>query len=294
MAEPVRIAILGPTASGKSALAVALARRTGGAVVNGDPFQAYRELPVGTGQPREPERGGVPHLGYGLLPLSAKVNPASFGALVRGWLQVPNPVLVTGSGLYLRGIWDQLSDLPEVPEALSARVRRWSELLGGPALHRFLAAVDPVRAAALHPNDRSRIQRALALHLATGRRASQLLDGTRSGLPEGWRALLVLPSRERQRLRVAARVRQMLAQGWAAEVDRLRAAGLEPELRRLRPLGYEILLDGRGGAARIVQETQAYAKRQGTFFRNQWPALPSWDPDLEPLEAAVQRLGIGP
>jgi tRNA dimethylallyltransferase len=293
MPELPRFAILGPTASGKSALAVAVARAIGGAVVNGDPFQAYQGLAVGTGQPREEERGGVPHLGYGLLPLSAKVNPGGFGQLVRAWLQVPRPVLVTGSGLYLRGIWDQLTDLPQVPEALAARVRRWSELLGGPPLHRFLAAVDPVRAASLHPNDRSRIQRALALHLATGRRASQLLDGTRRGVPPGWRALLVLPSRDSQRARVAARVGQMLALGWAAEVDRLRQAGLEPELRRLRPLGYELLLDApRGARAGIVQETQAYAKRQATFFRNQWPELPTWDPDGEPREAAFQRLGL--
>jgi tRNA dimethylallyltransferase len=293
MPDPCGIAILGPTASGKSALAVAVAQSLGGAVVNGDPFQAYLELPVGTGQPREEERGGVPHLGYGVLPLSARVNPAGFGAQVRTWLQVAHPVLVTGSGLYLRGIWDQLTDLPEVPEALTARVRRWSDLLGGPALHRFLAAVDPQRAAALHRNDRSRIQRALALHLATGRRASELLAGIPHGVPEGWRALLVLPSRERQRARVAARVRQMLAQGWPGEADRLRAAGLEAELRRLRPLGYEALLDApRGAAARIIQETQAYAKRQGTFFRNQWPAVPTWDPDAEPLRAAFDRLGI--
>jgi tRNA dimethylallyltransferase len=138
------------------------------------------------------------------------------------------------------------------------------------------------------------VQRALALHLATGRRASQLLDGTRQGLPEGWRALLVLPVRERQRSRVAARVRQMLTQGWPEEVDRLRAAGLEGELRRLRPLGYEALLDApRGAAARIIQETQAYAKRQSTFFRNQWPGIATWDPDAEPLQAAFDRLGLG-
>jgi tRNA dimethylallyltransferase len=293
MPEPWKIAILGPTASGKSALAVAVAQRIGGTVVNGDPFQAYRELPVGTGQPRAGEWGGVPHLGYGLLPLSAKVNPAGFGEQARVWLREPNPVLVTGSGLYLRGIWDQLSDLPEVPEALTARVRRWAELLGGPALHRFLAAVDPVRAAALHRNDRSRIQRALALHLATGRRPSQLLDGTRCGVPEGWRALLVLPSRERQRERVAARVRQMLAQGWPGEVAWLREAGFEPELRRLRPLGYQLLLDSpRAAPAGIIQETQAYAKRQATFFRNQWPEVPTWDPDAEPRQAAFDRLGV--
>jgi tRNA dimethylallyltransferase len=292
MLEP-SIAILGPTASGKSALAVAVAQRIGGIVVNGDPFQAYRGLTVGTGQPRPEEMGPVPHQGYGLLPLDARLNPAGFGAQVRTWLRVPRPVLVTGSGLYLRGIWDQLSDLPEVPETLSARVRRWSELLGAPALHRYLAAVDPQRAAALHCNDRARVQRALALHLATGRRASQLLDGTVQGVPEGWRALLVLPSRERQRSRVAARVRQMLAQGWLGEVERLREAGFEAELRRLRPLGYQALLDGpRGAAARIIQETQAYAKRQSTFFRNQWPLAPTWDPDAEPLTAALERLGI--
>ena len=294
MPETPKFAILGPTASGTSTLAVAVAQAIGGAVVNGDPFQAYRDLPVGTGQPREEELGGVPHLGYGLLPLSAKVNPDGFGQLARTWLEAPRPVLVTGSGLYLRGIWNQLTDLPQVSEALAAKVRRWSDLLGGPALHRFLAAVDPVRAAALHPNDRPRVQRALALHLATGLRPSQLLAGTRRGVPPGWRALLVLPSRDRQRARVAARVGQMLAQGWAGEVDRLRQAGLEPELRRLRPLGYELLLDSPPGArAGIIQETQAYAKRQATFFRNQWPEVPAWDPDAEPRETALQRLGLG-
>jgi tRNA dimethylallyltransferase len=288
-----RIAVLGPTASGKSALAVAIARRLGATVVNGDPFQAYRDLPVGTGQPSEAEQEGIPHQGYGVLPLSLQVNPASFGERARTWLApCEHAVLVTGSGLYLRGIWDQLTDLPEVPEAISAKLRIWVDILGAKALHRYLKAVDPARAAALHPNDRSRVQRALALHLATGRRASQLLQGTRAGVPEGWRALLVLPERERQRVRVAARVRQMLAQGWALEAERLRAAGFEAELRRLRPLGYEILLDRRGGTSRIIQETQAYAKRQSTFFRNQWPELPTWDPDTEPVEAAFERLGL--
>jgi len=287
------IAILGPTASGKSALAVAVALRLGGTVVNGDPFQAYRDLPIGTGQPSAAEQGEVAHLGYGGLPLAAVLSPASFGAQARSWCQAPGPVLVTGSGLYLRGIWDQLSDLPPVAEALTARVRGWSERLGPAALHRYLAAVDPARAAHLHRNDRARIQRALALHLATGGRPSELLDGVGQGVPPGWRCLLVLPGRERQRERVAARVRQMLAQGWPDEVARLRAAGLEPDLRRLRPLGYLALLDQpRGARDRIIQETQAYAKRQGTFFRNQWPGLPVWDPDLEPLAAAFERLGL--
>jgi tRNA dimethylallyltransferase len=288
----LKYAILGPTASGKSALAVELARRLGGAVVNGDPFQAYAGLSIGTGQPRESECAGVPHLGYGLLPLGTQLNPADFGERVRQWLEAgPVPVLVTGSGLYLRGIWGQLTSLPDVPPPLTARVRRWAERMGGPMLHRFLRAVDPVRAAQLHPNDHSRIQRALALHLATGGRPSQLLEGVGKGVPEGWRALLVLPTREHQRQRVARRVKEMVRQGWQQEVMGLVEAGQEDLLRQLRPLGYDTWMDHpRSAQSRIVLDTQAYAKRQSTWFRNQWPEIPAWDPDAEPLERAMEQL----
>ncbi|HEU4951963.1 MAG TPA: tRNA (adenosine(37)-N6)-dimethylallyltransferase MiaA [Holophagaceae bacterium] len=289
-------ALLGPTASGKSALAVALARRLGGTVVNGDPFQAIQGLAIGTGQPTELERGGVPHLGYGALPLSARPNPAAFGAQVRGWLaQAPNPVLVTGSGLYLRGIWDQLSDLPPVPARLVAKVRDLAQRLGTPVLHRYLAAVDPARAAELHPNDSARVPRALALHLATGQRPSALLQGPPPGLPEGWRALVVAPAREARRLRVERRVFAQLEDGWPQEVARLLGQGHEADLRALRPLGYAALmdeLDPAAARARIIQETQAYAKRQATWFRHQLPEAPTWDPDQEPVEAAFQRLGL--
>ena len=289
-------AILGPTASGKSSLAVEVARCIQGTVVNGDPFQAFAGLAIGTGQPLEAEQGGVPHLGYGVLPLSAGVNPAGFGAHVRQMLSITaHPVLVTGSGLYLRGIWDQLTELPEVPKALMERVRAWEGLLGPRALHRFLAAVDPLRAAQLHPNDRSRIQRALALHMVTGMRPSGMLEGIPRCVPEGWKALLVLPSREKMRERVAKRVSAMIEGGWEEEVQRAVAAGHGGDLRRLRPLGYELWMDGgnpRAIRARIVQLTQAYAKRQITFFRNQWPELPVWDPDVEGLDVALERLEI--
>jgi tRNA dimethylallyltransferase len=265
-------------------------------VVNGDPFQAYRDLPVGTGQPSPAEFAGAPHLrATACCRWTPRLNPAGFGALVRGWLQDRRPVLVTGSGLYLRGIWDQLSDLPEVPEALTARVRRWADRLGAPVLHRFLAAVDPHRAAALHPNDRSRVQRALALHLATGCPPSRLLEGIAHGVPEGWRALLVLPSRERGRARVAVRVRQMLAQGWPEEVARLRGRAWSPSCAACarwatKPCWIRPGVPG----PRIIQETQAYAKRQGTFFRNQWPGIPVWDPDQESMAEAFLRLGLEP
>lgn len=290
------IAILGPTASGKSTLAVAVARRTGGTVVNGDPYQALADLPIGTGQPGEAERGGVPHLGYGVLPFSARPNPAEFGVQVRTWLATcREPVLVTGSGLYLRGIWNQLSELPPVPAALVARVRGWAATLGVPALHRFLRAVDPLRAEELHPNDSARVQRALALHLATGRRPSALLTGVVPGIPAGWRVLVVSPGRDAQRKRVAARVAAQVAAGWPAEVARLVGEGHQGDLEALRPLGYAAwMAGGKAGdiQAAVVQETQAYAKRQATWFRNQLPEAPIWDPDGEPVEAAFDRLGL--
>ncbi len=290
------IAILGPTASGKSALAVAVAARIQGTVVNGDPFQALQGLPIGTGQPDEVERSGVPHVGYGVLPLSARPNPKEFGLLVREWLAAAvRPVLVTGSGLYLRGIWDQLSELPDVPPATVAKVRAWGESLGMPALHRYLSAVDPARAEELHPNDSARVQRALALHLATGRRPSDLFAGVAAGLPEGWRALVVQPTRESQRARVARRIRGQVEAGWPREVADLVATGHGPDLEALRPLGYREWVDGGAPArieAEIVTATQQYAKRQATFFRNQWPEVPAWDPDAEPLDAAFQRLEL--
>jgi len=290
------IAILGPTASGKSAVAIAVARRIGGTVVNGDPYQAIQGLAIGTGQPGGDEQDGVPHLGYGVLPLSTRPNPMAFGALVRAWLSAcREPVLVTGSGLYLRGIWEQLSDLPEVAPALVDRVRHWGTRLGTPVLHRFLAAVDPVRGSVLHPNDSARVQRALALHLATGRAASGLLPGSGTGLPEGWRVLVVSPSREHRRDRVAARVAAQIRAGWPDEVARLLASGHAEDLVALRPLGYAAWMAGGDPntvQAAVVQETQAYAKRQATWFRNQLPQAPTWDPDAEPLEAAFLRLGL--
>jgi tRNA dimethylallyltransferase len=292
----MQIAILGPTASGKSALAVAVARRIQASVVNGDPFQALKGLAIGTGQPSPAEQGAVPHVGYGLLPLSTRPNPADFGAAVRGWMDtLPEAVLVTGSGLYLRGIWNQLTTLPDVSPALVGKVRALGARLGPRRLHRYLRTVDPARSAELHPNDLPRIQRALALHLATGGRPSLLLSGV-APVPAVWRVLRVQPTRERQRERVAARVAAQFAAGWPEEARRLKEAGAGPDLEALRPLGYDLLLaQGLPEAElrdRIVQATQAYAKRQATWFRNQLPGMPAWDPDAEPLERAFAKLGI--
>ncbi len=300
----MKIAILGPTASGKSALAVAVAKRLGGSVINGDPFQALTGLAIGTGQPNASERQGVPHQGYGVLPLSSRPNPAEFGKQVQVWSEaVEYPVLVTGSGLYLRGIWEQLSDLPSVDESIVNRVRILSASLGVPRMHRYLAAVDADRARVLHPNDGSRVLRALALHLATGRKPSSLLTGVIPGIPADWRVLVVQPTRERQRTRVASRIATQITAGWEDEVASLLANGHRGDLEALRPLGYAAWMeDGptkemreemrKAALARIIQETQAYAKRQSTWFRNQTPSAPQWDPDTEGLDTAFVKLGL--
>jgi tRNA dimethylallyltransferase len=215
---------------------------------------------------------------------------------VRAWRAAGRePVLVTGSGLYLRGVWDQLSPLPEVDPALVDRVRRWDGILGTPALHRYLAAVDPARAEALHPNDRARVMRALALHLATGQAPSGMLSGPDTEVPEGWRVLVVTPARAHRRDRVSARVAAQVRAGWPGEVAGLVAGGHGADLEALRPLGYAAWMAGGDPddiQARVVQETQAYAKRQATWFRNQLTEAAVWDPDAEPLETAFAGLGL--
>ena len=276
-----RIAILGPTASGKSKLAVAIAKKIDGIVINGDPFQAYKGLSIGTGQPNFDEQEHIPHVGYGLLQLSERINPVSFGKMVQIWMQCQRPILVTGSGLYLR------------PNDVLCRVRCWSKFFGSSLLHNFLSIVDPIRANILHPNDSFRIERALALYLTTGCPASKLLNGIKYEVPNSWQSLLVLPSVSNRRLRVATRVTKMLSDGWIYEVESLCKMGLEAEIRRLRPIGYESLLDNKDKASiKILRDTQAYAKRQSTFFRNQWPNMPVWDPDKDSLRDAFKLLDI--
>ncbi|MDR2697798.1 MAG: tRNA (adenosine(37)-N6)-dimethylallyltransferase MiaA [Holophagales bacterium] len=284
------LAVVGPTASGKSSVAVEIAKKNNGIIINGDPFQAFRDIPIGTGQPSIDEQHEIPHIGYGELPLEYILNPSSFGALVRDRLdsaQKTNriPILVTGSGLYLKGIWNQLDNLPDVPRKTVEKAHGLCHRLGSPALHRYLNSVDPIRASQLHPNDGSRIQRAIALHIATGACPSKLLSGQNRIVPQNWQVLLVLPQREAMRDRIARRVKNMIRAGWQNEVRQIKQAGLVQHLRRLRPLGYDVWLDDpdpETAEQKIVQATQAYAKRQVTWFRNQLPeSVLKLDPDDE-------------
>jgi tRNA dimethylallyltransferase len=299
MSSP-KLAILGPTASGKSGIAVRIAKEINGTVINGDPFQAFMDIPVGTGQPRHDERQRVPHIGYGVFTLDRVLNPATFGATVREWVAAAQnvgstPILVTGSGLYLRGIWDQLDALPCVPERIVQKVRRLGQRLGSQTLHRYLHVVDPDRASRLHPNDASRVQRAIALHIGTSKQPSALLTSPSNAIPMDWQIFMIMPRRESMKERIATRVKKMIESGWRQEVQRIEQSSQVAHLRRLRPLGYDVLLDEPipdAAVQKIVQATQAYAKRQVTWFKNQMPDEVRIDPDGEdPCTVVMKRLG---
>lgn len=288
------IAIVGPTSSGKSDLAVNIARRIQGTIVNGDPFQSYKEIPIGTGQPDQQQLDEITHVGYGVFDLKTELNPIKFGACVQSWLCCNNPILVTGSGFYLKGIWGTLAALPDIPKDVSHKVHYWARLLGSNILYKFLKVVDPVRASNLHYNDSFRIERALSIYLATGCKASDFLSNPKTDLPPNWRVLLVLPSSAYIYNRIVDRIKHMFNTGWHTEVEKIRQSGLEAEIRRLRPIGYNILLDKniKDVENKIVHATTAYARRQSTFFRNQWPQIPIWNPEIDSLDIAFKLLEI--
>lgn len=283
------VLIAGPTASGKSALALALACRLDGVVINADSMQVYRELPVLTAQPGPLARATVPHRLYGVL---SALDECSVGrwlelaqAEIHAALRVgKTPVVIGGSGLYLRALCEGIAPVPRVPVAVRQAVADRLLAHGLPALFAELRARDPRMAARLRPSDPQRIARALEVLDATG---ESLADWQRVGhRPPEFGVPLVAgilqwPRAELYR-RCDARFVEMLAAGALGEADGYRAQGV-PEGRPLsRALGLRPLLRHLEGAlpleaaiAAAQQETRRYAKRQLTWFRNK---MMSWNP----------------
>lgn len=299
---PPLVAVMGATASGKSALALELAERFGGEIVNTDAMQVYRHFDIGTAKPTAAERARVPHH---LLDVAEPDEAYSAGRYVddaraaiadivaRGQV----PILCGGTGLYYRALLFGLAAVPDVPPAVQAAVEARLAAEGLAAAHAALARVDAAAAARIHPNDPVRIARALAVHEATGRPLSawQTARPFRPAAPE---ALVVGIRWERGALaaRIEARVREMLARGWVEEVAGLLARGYGPELRPMRALGYrEIVHYLRHGGevealvTRITERTRQYAKRQRTWFRRH-PEI-RWAPpeQRETLAEAVRN-----
>jgi tRNA dimethylallyltransferase len=279
------VLIAGPTASGKSALALDLAQGCGGMVINTDSMQVYRDLRVLTARPTPAEEALVPHRLYGHVDAPVNFSAGSFvadaaKALTEARAQGRVPIFVGGSGLYFKAITRGLSAVPPIPSEVRESVRARLEHEGVEALHAELAQRDPVSAERLKPRDRTRIARALEVVEATGR---SLTDWHREGLPpilpEGaFVALFLAPERDQLYARIDARFDAMINAGALDEVAALAARDLDPLLPAMKAHGVpalirhlkgEITLEQAAGIGRA--DTRHYAKRQFTWFRHQLP-----------------------
>jgi tRNA dimethylallyltransferase len=278
------VAVLGPTAAGKSALGLALAEALGGEIVCCDSMQVYRGLDIGTGKPTPAEREVVPHHLFDLVDPGEAFHAAAWAAgahaaiadiTARGRL----PVVVGGTGLYFRALTLGLFEAPPSDPAIRGRHEAEAAALGVPAMHARLAAIDPAAASTILTNDLLRISRALEVFEQTGVPISALRQAAPRPPPLDLYTIVLEPSLDELRPLIAARVDAMMSLGFLDEVRRLHAAGFAGT-RPLDGLGYRQLGQHLAGVLSLpeaVAETKrvtvAYARRQRTWFRKQPAAL---------------------
>ena len=276
------LVLAGPTASGKSALALALARELDGVVINADSMQVYRELRVLTARPSAAEEVLAPHRLYGVLPAAERCSAGRWRALAIDEIAAARaagkrPILVGGTGLYLRALIDGLAPIPPVPPAIRAAARARRDAIGPEAFHAELARRDPAAAARLAPGDTQRVLRAWEVVEATGRTlASFTRDAGAPQDPGDARVVLLLPPPAVLDAAIAARCARMLDAGALDEVRPLLALDLDPLLPAMKAVGVRELGAWLRGAAtreaaleRFRIATRQYAKRQRTWFRHQ-------------------------
>lgn len=298
---PAVLAIVGPTAVGKSALAMAVAERAGAEIVSGDALQVYRGFDIGTAKPSLAERSRVPHHLIDVLDPTERFSAGRFATLARAALaeiarRGRPAVVVGGSGLYLRALLEGIAPLPPANPALRAELDRRLETEGLAALRSELVERDPATAARLGAADRQRILRALEVVLSTGRPLSSWLADRPFGLEPlpARRVGLTLP-RTLLYDRIEARVRRMIDAGWLDEVRGLLARGVPREAPAFQAIGYAQWvrhlagdLDHEDALRRIVVATRRYAKRQETWFRRE--ADVEWR-DARDAVGLAERLG---
>jgi len=286
VSRPLRVALVGATATGKTALAEALARQLNAEIVCCDSRQVYAELEIGTGKPSPAERAARPHHLFEALRVG---QPASAGWFARAAAEACAAIeargrvalLVGGSGLYLRALQEGLAPTPPHDPEVRERLRHELAAMGPEALHVRLAAVDPAAAARIAPRDRQRIARALEVFETSGRPLSWWQGHPAAGVGAAdWIVLEIVVAPAELRPRIARRTAWMFENGLVEETRSLAAAGADDALRRLRAIGYDEALDllaGRldrpGAEARINLRTAQLAKRQRTWFRHQADAV---------------------
>lgn len=290
--RPPMVVITGPTAGGKSGLALALAEAFDGVVINADSMQVYRELRILTARPGADALARAPHRLYGVLPgrqpcSAGRWRDMALDEVAAARSEGRLPLVVGGTGLYLRALAEGLAPVPSVPEAVREAARALHADLGGAAFHAELAARDPVMAARLEPGDSQRLIRAWEVLEATGRsladwqapggdRAGGAPDGAPNGAPARTLRLVCLPPRPALYAACDARLRAMVENGALEEVRALRALGLDPRLPVMKALGVRELgrhledaLSLDDAIAQAQQATRNYAKRQMTWLRTQ-------------------------
>lgn len=279
------VLIAGPTASGKSALALELALATGGIVINADSMQVYRDLRIITARPTDGEEARAPHRLYGHVDAAVNFSAGAWvadaaKALDEAKAEARLPIFIGGTGLYFKALTAGLSVVPPIPAEVREAVRARLERNGAEALHAELARRDPRAAERLNLRDRTRIARALEVVEATGR---SLLDWHREGQPpllpkDSFRAVFLAPDRDELYARIDARFDAMLGAGALSEVERLAARHLDPLLPAMKAHGVPALIRHLRGELSLEQaatigraDTRHYAKRQFTWFRHQLP-----------------------
>lgn len=276
------VLIAGPTASGKSALALEIAGETGGVIVNADSMQVYRDLRIVTARPDDEDLARAPHELYGHVDAAVAY---STGAWLRdvealagsGAFRGRTAVFTGGTGLYFMALQGGLSEMPDVPDDVRTAWRERMEAEGPAELHRLLVERDPQSAERIRPSDRQRIVRALEILEASGKPIGywQQQAGTPLVDPQTVRKIMILPDRDVLAGRIAMRFRSMMDNGAVEEIDALRRRRLDPALPAMKAIGVPPVVDWLEGrisrdvaVETAIADTRRYAKRQATWMRN--------------------------
>ncbi len=284
------VLIAGPTASGKSQAALALAEKIGGVVINADSMQVYREAPILTAQPSDADKARLPHLLYGHVGVDevysvGRWRTDAIAALAEARSMKRVPIFAGGTGLYFSALTDGLAEIPEIPPEVRDSARGLLDEIGVEELHARLAARDPRTASKLRPSDPQRVLRAYEVFEATGRPLAEWQEApAQSILRNSHIAAFVLdPPRSELRARIAVRFEEMVERGGLEEAAAL--AGLDPALPAAKLLGLrplQVLAAGQISRSDALEQaitaTRQFAKRQMTWFRNRMPHYIWYDP----------------
>jgi len=284
------VLIAGPTASGKSQAALALAEKIGGVVINADSMQVYREAPILTAQPSDADKARLPHLLYGHVGVDevysvGRWRTDAIAALAEARSMKRVPIFAGGTGLYFSALTDGLAEIPEIPPEVRDGARGLLDEIGVEELHARLAARDPRTASKLRPSDPQRVLRAYEVFEATGRPLAEWQEApAQSILKNSHIAAFVLdPPRSELRARIAVRFEEMVERGGLEEAAAL--AGLNPALPAAKLLGLRPLqalaagqISRSDALEQAITATRQFAKRQMTWFRNRMPHYIWYDP----------------